>query len=222
MVSMRILQGTSVIEAPSDWRESVLAAGRSVVMDVGTGDGRWPYEQARRDPAALYVGLDPDAAAMAEYAYRSARKPARGGVDNVVYVVAALESLPDELVGIATAVRVNFPWAGLLRAVILPEAEALAALRRLLAPGATLEIVFTYDAGHDQAALAGEDAPSLDERYVEAVLLPAYAAAGLPVQAYETLSRDEALAIASTWGRRLLHGRQRTVLRLQALRAEDA
>jgi 16S rRNA (adenine(1408)-N(1))-methyltransferase len=212
---MRVLVSKQIVEVDVGWLEPRLG-GRRVLIDVGAGDGRYVYETARGDPAALYIGLDPDAAALSSYAFRAGRKPARGGIDNVIYVVAALEQLPDELAGVADTVRVNFPWAGLLRGVIRPEPDALAALRRLSRPDGRIEIVLTYDVEHDKAALEGEALPTLDERYIEETLRPAYRAAGIEVESARRLSRDEALAIPSTWGRRLLHGRPRSVFLIVA------
>jgi 16S rRNA (adenine(1408)-N(1))-methyltransferase len=201
---MRLLNGTKVVEAPPGWREAVLASARPIVIDVGAGDGRFVYESAGRDPDRYYVGLDPDADAMA-------------GVENAAFVVASVEQLPPELTGLAAEVRVNFPWVGLLRGVIRPEASVLAALRSLAAPGAAFRIVLCYDPQHDSAALAGEDLPVLDEAYIDGVLLPAYAAAGLQIRAQRRLTREEALAIPSTWGRRLLHGRPRAAFHLEGV-----
>jgi 16S rRNA (adenine(1408)-N(1))-methyltransferase len=161
----------------------------------------------------LYIGIDPDAAAMAQYAFRAARKPARGGVDNVLFVVAAVEQLPPELAGLAARVHVVFPWGGLLRGLLRPEPNVVAALVSLARPDGRFEIVMTYDPSHDTGALAsGEPLPALDAAYVDSTLAPAYAAAGLAVEAHRFLTREEALAIPSTWGRRLLHGRPRNVL----------
>ena len=196
--------------------------GRPIVVDVGAGDGRFVYEAARGDAKTLYVGLDPDAAALAAYAYRASRKPSRGGVENVLYVVVALEQLPAELVGVAALAHVNFPWSALLRGVIRPERELLTALGRLLRPRGRLEIVLCYDAEQDKAALGGEALPPLGEAYIEEVLRPAYEEAALTIVESGRLDREAALAIPSTWGRRLLHGRPRDVFRIAAVGAEVA
>jgi hypothetical protein len=111
---------------------------------------------------------------------------------------------------------VNYPWAGLLRGLLLPQQEALAALTSLMARDAVLELVLTYDADHDSAALDGASLPSLSEVYIQSVLAPAYRAAGLTFNNVQRLSRDEALAIPSTWGRRLMHGRARDVFLIRA------
>jgi len=213
---MRTLQGNKIVEAEPGWRDEVLRQG-PVVIDVGAGDGRFVYESARHDPASVYIGLDPDAEALAEYAFRAGRKASRGGATNARFVVASIEQLPAELERLAGRVRVNFPWSGLLRGLILPEAAVLEAIASLAAPAASFEVVLCYDPVHDAALLDDDDLPVLDYAYIDSVLLPAYAAAGLQVTSRSRLSRDEALAIPSTWGRRLLHGRPRDVFLIRGL-----
>src|SRR5262245_22211852 len=55
---MRVLVGTSIEEIDA----LPELDGRPLVLDVGTGDGRFAYEQARADGSRFFVGLDPDAA----------------------------------------------------------------------------------------------------------------------------------------------------------------
>jgi 16S rRNA (adenine(1408)-N(1))-methyltransferase len=207
---VRILQGTKVIDAPPSWREDLTRDGRPVVIDLGAGDGRFVYESARKDPSHIYVGVDPDADGLSEYAYRASRKPARGGVENARFVAAPVEQLPPELNGLAELVRVNFPWGSLLRALLEPDAAVLDALAKLT-PRGQFEIVFSYDPQHDTGAFAGEPLPPLDESYIADILVPAYREAGLETTEQRRLTQDEALAIPSTWGRRLLHARPRDV-----------
>ena len=207
---MRVLQGTKVIEAPPSWLADVTRDGRPIVIDLGAGDGRFVYESARDDPSRLYVGVDPDADALAEYAYRASRKPARGGVANARFVVASVEQLPPEFNGLAALVRVNFPWGSLLRALLQPDAAVLHAISKL-APGGRFEIVLSYDPQHDTGAFAGNPLPPLDDAFIAGVLAPAYRAAALETTEQRRLTQDEALAVPSTWGRRLLHARPRAV-----------
>lgn len=212
---MRILQGTKVSEAPAGWREALLASQREVVLDIGAGDGRFVYESARADRTRFYLALDADASALAEYSFRASRKPARGGVENACFVVAVAQEPPPELVGLAHRLCVNFPWGSLLRGLLTPEPQTLAALSCLGRPGAAFDFVLCYDPGHDRGAFAGGALPELSLAYVDAALLPAYAEAGLDLTERRLLSREEALAIPSSWGRRLLHARPREVYLLQ-------
>jgi 16S rRNA (adenine(1408)-N(1))-methyltransferase len=213
---MRLLHGTKNVQSPPDWRDAIERDGRPVVIDLGAGDGRYAYERARSDPSSLYIAVEPDAGALAEYAYRAGRKPARGGVENAIFAVAAAEQLPPELQGLAERVRINFPWGSLLRALLAPDPPVLRSIARLLRPGGTAEIVLAYDPGHDTGAFAGNPLPALDPVRIETGLIPAYEAAGLPIHHWRRLTQDEALAIPSSWGRRLLHARPREVFLLAA------
>ncbi len=206
---MRILVGTKITDAAADWREAL--PEQPVVVDLGAGDGRFTYEQAKRDPKALFVGVDADGDTLSEYAFRAARKPSRGGTGNAIFVVAAAEALPEELLGIASLVRVNFPWGSLLRGLVLPEPSILKAVAGLSNPGGRFEFVICYDPVHDLAGLGGETLPPLEEARIDSALAPAYAEAGLSLEEKRRLKVKEALAIPSTWGRRLLHGRNRSV-----------
>jgi 16S rRNA (adenine(1408)-N(1))-methyltransferase len=206
---MRVLEGGRINEAtgvPARLREA-----RRVVIDVGSGDGRWSYERAQSDPDSLFVALDPHAEGLKDYAFRASRKPSRGGRPNVLFVVASVESPPGELLHVANEVKVIYPWAALLRGLLLPERPVLDGLRALAAPGATFDLVLTYDAPHDLGA--GLSLPSLDAAAIDRLREP-YRTAGLLIESSELLDRDEALAVPSTWGRRLLHGRKRDVFRV--------
>jgi 16S rRNA (adenine(1408)-N(1))-methyltransferase len=208
---VRILDGTKVVEAPQGWRTALVLDNPRVVVDVGAGDGRWAYENARDDPDGLYIAIDPDAEHLAEYAYRASRKPARGGVDNASFVVAPVEALPRELAGIADLVRVNFPWGSLLRGLLAPDAATLQAVSSLGRARARYECVMSYDPSHDTNAFAGEPLPAPDEAYIDTTLVPAYAEQGIILDTRHLVFRDEALKLPSTWGRRLLHARPRDV-----------
>src|SRR2546421_12726213 len=85
------------------------SAGRMVV-DVGTGDGRYPYELASAHPDWLVMGIDALDEPMGEMAHKASRKPAKGGRANVVFVRAAVEALPVEVHGIADEGHVLLPW----------------------------------------------------------------------------------------------------------------
>jgi hypothetical protein len=214
---MKVLEGPRIVDVGADWRAAVEATERRVVVDVGAGDGRWSYEMARGDPETLFVALDPDGAALQEYAFRASRKASRGGVENAVFVAASIESPPAELAGLADEVHVNFPWAALLRGLLLPERDVLRGLRAIAKPGSPIRLVVTYDAGHDHGAGVDPGSGPLDRRALERLEDP-YRENGVEIEETRLLTRDEALAIPSTWGRRLLHGRPRDVFEVTARR----
>jgi 16S rRNA (adenine(1408)-N(1))-methyltransferase len=74
---------------------------------------------------------------MAESSLRAARTARKGGLPNALFVVAAAERPPGELLGIADELTIAFPWGSLLRGVLALDeaADAAAGIAALLAPG---------------------------------------------------------------------------------------
>ncbi len=115
--------------------------------------------RARREPAALVVGVDAAAVAMAESSLRAARPARKSGLPNALFVVAAAERPPAELTGIAAEVTITMPWGFLLRgALALDDACAAAAgIASLLAPGGGVRILLSIDP-RDGLEMPGLDA----------------------------------------------------------------
>jgi len=166
-----------------------------MTVDIGTGDGAFVLRRAKREPGLLHVGIDSSSGGLREASRRAARKPARGGVPNTLFVRAQAESLPEELAGLTASVTVLMPWGSLLSAVAHGDARVLAGLRRLCAEGATLR------------AIAGDP--------IEARALPAWREAGFDARI--AIARPEEIrALGTTWASRLVFGRPRTFYELTA------
>ncbi len=192
---------------------AIAAQYSEVIVDLGTGDGRHVLRTARTRPSALVVGVDPVAEAMAASAQRAGRKPARGGVDNALFVVASLERLPLVLRGLAQEVTINYPWGSLLRAVAWPRQEGLRTVIDLIAPGGSVVALLNANAG-DCAAYADRlDLPPLeDRRHVHDRLAPAWREAGLADVRWRYLKAGEQAPHRTTWGQRLVRGSGRQTL----------
>lgn len=171
---------------------------RYVVIDVGTGDGRWLFRLAREHPDYLCIGIDANLDGARHVARRARRRREWGGAPNLVLVRSPAEALPVELRGVADEVYVQYPWGSLLRAVCGGDPDALAATAGLLRPGGRLHVLI------NTSALEG---PPPD-------LVAAYAAAGLRI------IRREVAAIRhrSTWAGRLGQGRPLVTLCVEAER----
>ena len=104
-----------------------LAAGNDdVLIDVGTGDGRYVMHVARTRPSWFAVGVD----ACRE----NLRKASRRAPTNALYVIA------NELDGMASKVTINFPWGSLLAGLLDGEPGLLEGLLAIARPGAALEV----------------------------------------------------------------------------------
>src|SRR5262249_42603132 len=146
---------------------------------------------------------------------RSLRKPSRGGLPNALFGRLSLEDAPGELIGVAEALTVLFPWGSLLRALAAPEVGNLRKLTAIGKPGARISFVYGYGAERDAGALEELGLPELGAPAALRALEAAYAAAGLKMSARYAL-REEVALIESTWAKKLAFaGRERVFVALE-------
>lgn len=207
-LAVRVVRGREVVDVAASELADVLRGYSGLTIDVGTGDGRFAYVHARRNPQRFVVGLDPSRERLRETSSRALRKPSRGGVPNVMFVWASAEQPPAELEGLADEVYVILPWGKLLRGVVRGEPEVLAGLRALSAPHAALRVVLGADVWSEPVPVEVRDLPELTLEYLGTVLTTAFAAHGLRVARVYELPRDEIERLRSSWARRLSHGRE--------------
>ncbi|MGH9766283.1 MAG: methyltransferase domain-containing protein [Blastocatellia bacterium] len=177
--------------------------GGGVIVDLGTGDGSFVYQSARRHPDRFYIGIDAQSSALEKVSEKIYRKPAKGGLPNVLFIQAAVEALPVELNGVADEIHAHFPWGSLLRAVATGDEVSLGALRRISAPGAWLEVVIALDPDRDFAEIERLGLSPLSAEFLETTLIPRYRAAGFDVIEYGSLPPSEWPQIHTSWAQRL-------------------
>jgi 16S rRNA (adenine(1408)-N(1))-methyltransferase len=178
-----------------------------VIIDLGTGDGRAALALAQAEPTTLVIGLDADAASMAETSRRAARRDA---VPNLLFVVASAEAPPVELRGLADEVRILFPWGSLLRGLLGRDERVARGIAALARPGANLNATISITARDGVGEISALDASAVAD--LERALGPA----GLRLTGSRRVDREEVRATRSTWGRRLLGAAgERPVRRLE-------
>lgn len=182
------------IKPPSTGSSNLI--GEGVIIDIGTGDGRFVYQSARRNPNKFYIGIDPNTRPLAKISEKIHRKPNKGGAPNVLFIQSAVEDLPAELDGVANELHVHFPWGSLLRAVAIGDVEVIRNLRRVCAEGALLEVVIGIDPVRDKTEIARL---GIKPEFIDDVLVENYRAAGFEI--VETGISSQTLD--TSWARRL-------------------
>lgn len=173
-----------------------------MIVDLGTGDGQAVLAAAASDSQALVLGVDADAASMAEASRRAARPEQKGGRPNALFLAAGVEALDPVLDGCADLVTATLPWGSLLRgALALDEAEAVTcAIACLPKAGGWVEMLLSVTPRDGIAGL-----PCLDESAITEVAAR-YAARGLCLVEARRATAEEVRASGSTWAKRLRAG----------------
>lgn len=185
--------------------------GEGVVLDIGTGDGVFVYQSARRNPKKFYIGVDANPRPLEKVSEKIRRKPAKGGLQNALFVQAAVEDLPPELDGVADEVHVHFPWGSLLRAVATGDQVVLKNLRRICSPGALLEVVVGLDPDQDRSEMERLGLQPVSLSYIDSILVPRYREAGFEVFERDLLSAADWATLQTSWAKRLQGGGNRSV-----------
>ena len=182
-----------------------------MIIDIGTGDGRFVYESARQNPDKFYIGIDPNTRPLEKISEKIHRKPAKGGARNVLFIQAAVEDLPAELDGVADEVHVHFPWGSLLRAFATGELSVLRHVRRICAPEALLEVVIGIDPERDRSEIERLGLSTLSVEFVDKILTPQYASAGFEITERGVLDSSAWSNLDTSWARRLQGNEHRSI-----------
>ncbi len=195
-------------------RASSSPTGAGVVIDIGTGDGRFVSAAAKANPNKFYIGVDANAKPLEKPSIKATRKPAKGGLPNAMFVQAAIEDLPDELSGVADEIHIHFPWGSLLKAVATADENVLASLHRIAAPDCLLEIVIGIDPERDESEIVRLDIPELSPIFLHAYLIPKFSSAGFELLQHGKLRSADWSRIETSWARKLQRNERRTVFYL--------
>jgi len=145
---------------------------------------------------------------MAEASRRAARPAARGGAANALFVVAAAERPPLELLGVADELTIHFPWGSLLRGALALDRAAARGIAALIKPRGRLTILVSIT-DRDGLGLNAIDEPGTAD-----TLADRWNAHGLRLNAICPATDADVAATHSSWARRLRVGPARPAWRL--------
>lgn len=200
---MERIVGKHCHEISTEDLRALVAAYSDVLIDLGTGDGRFVLRGAQECPRQLVIGID---ACRENLRDASRRAPA-----NTLFLIANALDLPNELTepagltGLASAITINFPWGTLLTGLLRDESPLLATLHRLARPGATLDV--RLNAGALAEAGWSLEAGGDQVRRLARV-------AGFRLSAPRVLAASDLRSYPTTWARRLAFGRDPRALAL--------
>jgi 16S rRNA (adenine(1408)-N(1))-methyltransferase len=187
---METIRGKVSLDVDLTGLKERLANYNRVVLDLGTGDGRYVHSLAERDPRLFVIGVDSCRENLREYS--------RAKLPNMLFVIASAQCLPHELTGLVSHITVNFPWGSLLGSLLAGDASlthglgsvarSIASIDIRLNGGALAEAGWALEAGMEK---------------IQCNLFHAGWNVGEPCMMNEHALRD----FPSTWARRLAHGR---------------
>lgn len=212
---MMILSGSKLVELSQEELAARISGYQQVHIDIGTGDGRNIFKSASKNPDTFYIGIDPAKDNMLEISKKISKKPAKGGLENVILVVASVESLPPELYGMADSISIYFPWGTLLECVIKPVEEMLACIAKLAKDNTRFEFITTYSGSYEEGEMTRRELPPISlEYFSEARYVTAMKGQGFHITQVDEYDNEYVKQFNSLWAKRLAFGRKRAFYRI--------
>jgi ubiquinone/menaquinone biosynthesis C-methylase UbiE len=210
-----------VAEPPDNWTQTPFIdlshhTGEGIVIDIGTGDGLFVYQCARRNQKKFYIGIDPNLRPLEKISEKIHRKPGKGGAENVLFLHASVEDLPEELEGVADEVHIHFPWGSLLRAVAVGDEAILKNIRRVCSTDALLEITIALDTERDVSEIDRLELPRLTPDYIQSDLTNKFRHAGFEIVESGECDPSALQQLETSWAKRLSGNPNRSLVYLIA------
>lgn len=181
-------------------------------LDLGTGDGKFLYKQAKLFPETYYIGIDANLSNMSYLSWKVCCKPSRGGGQkNIALIHSLVEHLPEELCSIGDSMTINFPWSSLLHGLVTPDRNMLSRIVRLGKKNSSIQILLNYTIFQNHVYREKLQLPHVTTQYVHQYLKGVYLQEGIRISevALQNLSIN-----ASSWGKSLTLSGNREVLLL--------
>lgn len=149
---METIRGRKSLELDVNGLMDRLANYHHIVLDLGTGDGRYARFLAEKHPHGFVIGVDS--------CRENLRQHSQAKLQNMLFVIASAQDLPKELTGLVSHITINFPWGSLLESLLRADSKlkdglesvsrSVTSLDLRLNGGALAEVGTTLEAGAEK------------------------------------------------------------------------
>jgi 16S rRNA (adenine(1408)-N(1))-methyltransferase len=161
-----------------------------ILLDLGTGDGRYVHSLAERFPDDFIIGVDSCRENLHEYS--------RAKLPNMLFIISNAQSLPCELNGMISHISINFPWGSLLHDLLTAETRLMRGLERISTSTTSMDVRLNGGALAEAGYMLENGA---DKIYCNLLHF------GWRVRAPDCMDSCELQNFPTTWAKRLAHGR---------------
>lgn len=209
----KILKNKEIVNL--DFMKSILLDYNKIVVDLGTGNGKFIYEKAIKTPDVFYIGIDPIEENIVEY-YKKKKKLKSYKLQNLVFVISAIQDIYEGLFDLADEIYINFPWGSLLEGIVKGDQYLLENIYSLSKDKGNIYLTFTYSNIYEAGEIERRGLPLLSLEYLDNVLRNKFMAAGLSIIDYGYLAKDRLKSFGTLWAKRIYLTKDRQVYYIEA------
>jgi 16S rRNA (adenine(1408)-N(1))-methyltransferase len=187
---METIRGRKSLELDFTGLKKRLAGYDPIMIDLGTGDGRYVHYQAKKNPGWFVIGIDSCSENLYEYS--------RAKLHNMLFIIASAQELPCELNGLVSHISINFPWGSLLDSLFTGDLKLMRGLASLSLPAASVDVRLNGGALAEAGWAVEAGTEQIFNNLKEA---------GWQVKTPVMMDAAALRAFPSTWAKRLAFGR---------------
>jgi len=187
---METIRGKTSLDLDLNGLTDRLANYQRVILDLGTGDGRYVRYLADRNPGWFVIGVD----ACRE----NLREHSRAKLPNALFVIASAQELPRELNGLISHVTINFPWGSLLESLLAGDSKLMCGLESISRAVTSIDLRLNGGAMVETGTVLEAGAKKIHNNLLRA---------GWQVNAPVSMNAHALRSFPTTWAKRLAFGR---------------
>ncbi len=161
-----------------------------IVLDLGTGDGRYVHTLADRHSNWFIIGIDSCRENLREHSQAKSQ--------NMLFIIASAQNLPREFNGLVSHITINFPWGSLLESLLDADPMLMCGLESISNSATSVDLRLNGGA----LVEAGTNLEVGAEKIYSNLLQ-----AGWHVKAPVAMNVNALQNFPSTWAKRLAFGR---------------
>ena len=195
---METIRGRKSLEFNFNGLEERLVVGYNrIILDLGTGDGRYVRTLAEEHPDWFIIGVDTCRENLREYSQATLK--------NMLFVIASAQELPNELNGLASHITINFPWGSLLDSLLTGDPKLMRGLESVSRSTTSVDLRLNAGALAESGTTLEIGADKIQNNLLQA---------GWQINAPILMSADALRTFPTTWAKRLVFGRDPRAMRL--------
>ena len=194
---METIRGKTSLDLDLNGFTTRLTNYNRVILDLGTGDGKFAFHYARAFPRHFVIGVD----ACRE----NLREHSRAELPNALFIIASAQSLPNELNGLVSHITINFPWGSLLESLLAGDCTLMHRLELISRSTTSIEVRLNGGALAEQGWTLEVGAGKIYDNLSHA---------GWRVKTPVLMNANALRDFPSTWAKRLAFGRDPRAMQL--------
>jgi len=198
---METIRGKTSLDLDLTGLNDRLTNYHRVILDLGTGDGRYVHCLADNFPDAFIIGMDSCRENLHEHS--------RMKLPNALFIIASAQELPHELNGLVSHITINFPWGSLLQSLLANDPALMRGLESISHSTTSIDVRLNGGALAEQGWTLEAGAEQIYDNLVHA---------GWRIKTPVMMSADVLRSFPSTWAKRLAFGRDPRAMQLTGYR----